>query len=87
MYSRDLILARNLDVEDEEAINSVIEMPPNEEEVEQVIQRRESEQRFATEQMFQVGNRPIAEEIGVIKESLLSKKGIVEERQEVLFKS
>ena len=52
MYSRDLIIARNQDVNDEEAIQSVIEEPPNEEEVEQVINRRESEQRFASEQMF-----------------------------------
>ena len=43
MYSRDLIVARGLDVEDDDAINSVIEMPPDGEEVEQVIHRRESE--------------------------------------------
>lgn len=43
MYSKDLVLARNQDVQDDEAINSVIEEPPNEEEVELVINRRESE--------------------------------------------
>lgn len=43
MYSKDLIVARGQDVHDDEAIASVIEEPPNEEEVELVINRRESE--------------------------------------------
>ena len=43
MYARDLVLARGQDVEDDDAIMAVIEEQPNEEEVELVINRRESE--------------------------------------------
>ena len=46
MYAKDLAVVRQHDIEDDEAIQQIINEPPNEEEIEELVTRREEMQRF-----------------------------------------
>ena len=80
MYAKDLAVVRSHDIEDDDAIHSIINEPPNEEEIQELVTRREENARFDDAAMFKSGTKNISEDIHTIKEHLMNQKGIVEER-------
>ena len=81
-YVKDIANLRGLDVEDLEAatqaISSILDNPPDDDEKVQLINNREDELIIAGTQMFKQGEAHVSEQLTDIKDALLKKDGIVD---------
>ena len=68
---------RGIDVCEMETVEEIIDNVPDEDEIKQVIENRENEQKFSNDSMFRQGATEISEEIEKIRDALLCKDGIV----------
>jgi len=67
--------------EGETNVEEVFENPPAEEEILQIIEKREADKQFRATGMFNLGNVAIGEELEGIRDALINKQGLVPDDQ------
>ena len=85
MYLRDIAIVRELDLADEGIVQAVLDEPPNGDEIQAIIQRREEEILLHGSSLFETGSGKIGKELLKIREALLETTGLVEDDQEETF--
>ena len=85
MYLKDIAIQRELDLADEGIVQAVIDEPPNGDEIQAIIQRREEEILLHGSSLFETGGGKIGKELLKIREALLETTGLVEDDQEETF--
>ena len=86
LYSKDIVAARRIGSCERETLEEILQERPNEEEVADIINRRESQEKFPNDAMFRKGEQTVVEEMGKIKNALMKKDGIVSVEEQDLFR-
>ena len=71
MYLRDIAIVRELDLADEGIVQAVLDEPPNGDEIQAIIQRREEEILLHGSSLVETGSGKIGKELLKIREALL----------------
>ena len=79
-------MVRGVDACEEETVNDIINNIPDTDEIKQVIAKREEQQKFSNDQMFREGSMEIKDELVRIRDSILTKDGIVSTEKQDLFR-
>ena len=77
---------RGVNACEEETVNEIINNVPDNDEIKQVIAKREEQQKFSNDQMFRQGTMEIKDELIKIRDSILTKDGIVGTEKQDLFR-
>ena len=77
---------RGVNACEEETVNEIINNVPDNDEIKQVIAKREEQQKFSNDQMFRQGTMEIKDELVKIRDSILTKDGIVGTEKQDLFR-
>ena len=85
-YAKDISVVRGVNACEEETVNEIINNVPNNDEIKQVIAKREEQQKFSNDQMFRQGTMEIKDELVKIRDSILTKDGIVGTEKQDLFR-
>ena len=79
-------MVRGVNACEEETVNEIINNVPVNDEIKQVIAKREEQQKFSNDQMFRQGTMEIKDELVKIRDSILTKDGIVGTEKQDLFR-
>lgn len=79
-------MVRGVNACEEETVNEIINNVPDNDEIKQVIAKREEQQKFSNDQMFRQGTMEIKDELVKIRDSILTKDGIVGTEKQDLFR-
>lgn len=79
-------MVRGVNACEEETVNEIINNVPDNDEIKQVIAKREEQQKFSNDQMFRQGTMEIKDELIKIRDSILTKDGIVGTEKQDLFR-
>lgn len=85
-YAKDISVVRGVNACEEETVNEIINNVPDNDEIKQVIAKREEQQKFSNDQMFRQGTMEIKDELVKIRDSILTKDGIVGTEKQDLFR-
>ena len=85
-YAKDISVVRGVNACEEETVNEIINNVPDNDEIKQVIAKREEQQKFSNDQMFRQGTMEIKDELIKIRDSILTKDGIVGTEKQDLFR-
>ena len=85
-YAKDISVVRGVNACEEETVNEIINNVPDNEEIKQVIAKREEQQKFSNDRMFRQGTMEIKDELVKIRDSILTKDGIVGTEKQDLFR-
>ena len=89
-YVKDIAKLRQMNTlerEDaEEAIADILENPPTEEEIVQIVQKREDELMLKGFDMFKKGDKLVTDQLEDIQQALIKKDGIVDTDQQDIFR-
>ena len=72
MYLRDIAIVRELDLADEGIVLSVLDEPPNTDEIQAIIQKREEEMLLNGTSLFETGVAKITKELPKIRAALVA---------------
>lgn len=85
-YAKDISVVRGVTECEEETVEEIISSVPDESEIRQVIEKREAQQKFSNDRIFRQGTMEIKDELVKIRDSILTKDGIVSTEKQDLFR-